>query len=196
MIQDVSIGEMLNQSIAVLTKPSIASFEQFEKRGGMREALVYVGVAAVVAAVVGFVFGLLGGIANAFLALIFGFISPIVGFFVFAFVLYFVAQQQGGTGTQDEVFYTAALYTAPLLAITAVIGGIPFLSCLLLPVTIVLLLYQAYLGYLAARASMNIDQTKAIIAVVVAILATWVVGAVVGAIRVGLAVGASAVRGR
>ena len=47
MIQGVSVGDMLNQSMTVLTKPSVQSFEQFEKRGGQREALIYVVIAAV-----------------------------------------------------------------------------------------------------------------------------------------------------
>src|SRR5262249_32592899 len=82
---------------------------------------------------------------------------------------------QGGTGTQDEVFYTCALYTAPLLAIVGVVGAIPVIGCLFAPVSLVLGLYQIYLGYLAARASMNLDQNKAIISVVAAIVAQWIV---------------------
>src|SRR5688572_16856310 len=121
MVQGVSISEMLNQSTTVLTKPSIQSFEQFERRGGMREAIVYIGVAAVLAGAAGLVFGLLtGGIGGAIAGLITGLVPPLISFFVFTFVLYFVGKQQGGTGTQDEVFYTCALYTAPLLAVTGV----------------------------------------------------------------------------
>jgi hypothetical protein len=40
MIQGVSINEMISQSMTVLTKPSVQSFEQFERRGGQREALI------------------------------------------------------------------------------------------------------------------------------------------------------------
>ncbi len=196
MIQGVSISEMLAQSITVLTKPSVASFEQFEKKGGMREGLIYVGVAAAVVAVVGFVFGLFSGIVGALVGLIAGFVGPIVGFFIFAYVLYIVGKQQGGTGTQDEVFYTASLYTAPLLAITGVVGRIPVLGCLLAPVTLVLAIYQAYLGYLAARSSMNLDQQKAIISVVVAILAQIVVGAIIAAIFAAIAFAGAAASGR
>ena len=81
-------------------------------------------------------------------------------------------------GTQDEVFYTTALYIAPIMAVTGVVGAIPFISCLFAPVSIALAIYSAYLGYLASRSSMNIDQNKAIISVVVAVLATWFVTAV------------------
>jgi hypothetical protein len=175
MVQGVSISEMLNQSTTVLTKPSIQTFEQFERRGGMREAIVYIGVAAVLAGLAGLVFGLLGGLGGAITGLITGLVPPLLNFFVFAFVLYYVGKQQGGTGTQDEVFYTCALYTAPLLAVTGVVGAIPLINCLFAPVSLVLGIYQIYLGYLAARSSMNLDQNKAIISVVAAIVAMWIV---------------------
>jgi hypothetical protein len=176
MVQGVSISEMLNQSTTVLTKPSIQSFEQFERRGGMREAIVYIGVAAVLAGAAGLVFGLLtGGIGGAIAGLITGLVPPLLSFFVFSFVLYFVGKQQGGTGTQDEVFYTCALYTAPLLAVTGVVGAIPLINCLFAPVSLILGIYQIYLGYLAARSSMNLDQNKAIISVAAAIVAMWIV---------------------
>ena len=179
MIQGVSVGDMLNQSMTVLTKPSVQSFEQFEKRGGQREALIYVVIAAVLVGVVGLAFGFLGGFVGAIAGLLRG-VFALLGFYVFAFVLSYVGKQQGGTGTQDEVFYTAALYTAPILAVTGVVSAIPIIGCLALPVTFALGIYQIYLGYLAARSSMNLDQNKAIITVVAAIVAQFVVAVFIG----------------
>lgn len=182
-----SIGEMLNQSIVVLTKPGVSTFEQYERRGTMRDGLIYVAVAAAIAGLVAFVFGVFGGIMSALGALIGAILTPVVSYFIFAYVLYFMGKQQGGTGTQDEVFYSTALYVAPLLAITGAISNIPLINCLFLPFALVIWIYQLYLGYLASRASMNIGQNAAIISVVVAILAQIVVGwvivdALVGAI--------------
>jgi hypothetical protein len=192
MVQGVSISEMLNQSTTVLTKPSVQTFEQFERRGGMREAIVYIGVAAVLAGIAGLVFGLLGGIGGAIAGLVRGVLPPLISFFVFTYVLYFVGKQQGGTGTQDEVFYTCALYTAPLLAVTGVVGAIPLINCLFAPVSLVLGLYQIYLGYLAARSSMNLDQNKAIISVVAAIVAMWIVSvAILGTVFAAIFAGAA-----
>jgi hypothetical protein len=179
MIQGVSVGDMLNQSITVITKPSVATFEQYERRGGQREALIYVIIAAVLVGVVGAVFGLIGGPVGAIVGLLRG-VFALVSFYVFAFALHFMGKQQGGTGTQDEVFYTTALYTAPILAVTGVVGAIPIIGCLAAPVSFVLWIYQCYLGYLAARSSMNLDQNKAIISVVVAIVAQIVVGFIIG----------------
>jgi hypothetical protein len=196
MIQGVSINEMLNQSVTVLTKPSVQSFEQFERRGGQREALTYVGVAAALAGIVGGVFGLLtGGVGGLLAGLLAGIILPLIGYFVFSFLIYTIGKSQGGTGTQDEVFYTTALYTAPILAITGVIGAIPLLNCLLLPATFVLGLYQIYLGYLATRSSMNLDQNKAIITVVLAFVAQLAIGFVIGLVFAAIGIGAAAASG-
>ena len=181
-----SLPEMISSSVAILTRPSIHTFEQYEKRGGMRDALIYVGAAALIAGLVSFVFGLLGGISAAIGALIVALVGAIVGFLVFAFAIYFMGRQQGGTGTQDEVLYTTALYAAPLGAITGVINAVPVLNCLLIPLTLAITIYQIYLGYLATRSSMNLDQTKAIITVVVAYLAYFVVNLLLGGLLAGL----------
>ena len=194
MIQGVSINEMISQSMTVLTKPGIQSFEQFEKRGGKREALIYVVIAAVLVGVVGLVFGLLGGLAGAAVGLLRG-VFALLGFYIFAFVLNYVGKQQGGTGTEDEVFYTAALYTAPILAVTGVVGAIPIIGCLALPVTFALGIYQIYLGYLAARSSMNLDQNKAIITVIAAIVAQFIVAVFIGGAILTAIIGATAASG-
>ncbi len=187
IVQGVSISEMLNQSIKVLTRPSITTFEQYEKRGTRREALIYMAVAAAVGAVVALVFGVLGlflpneyGFSDMIGDFLGAFIGPVAGFFVFAYVLHWMGRQQGGTGTQDEVFYTVALYAAPILAINGVFANIPFINLFYLPIWFVLTLYQLYLAYLASRSSLNLrDDTKAIISVVAAILAQWLVMALV-----------------
>ena len=199
MVQGVSISEMLNQSTTVLTKPSVQSFEQFERHGGMREALTYVGVAAAFSAALSFIVGLVGGFGLAIFGLISGLIGPLVGYFVFSYALFWIGKQQGGTGTQDEVFYTTALYTAPIQAISGILGAvfrvIPLLACLAFPIPIALAVYQAYLGYLAARSSMNLDQNKAIISVVVAFIATIVAAGIITGILGAIFLGGAALSG-
>lgn len=195
IVQGVSISDMLNQSKVVLTKPSVESFEQFERRGGTREAIVYVGTAAAIAGVAGLLFGLLGGISGAVTGLITGLVAPLLNFFVFAYVLTFVGKQQGGTGTQDEVFYTCALYVAPIAAVSGVVGAIPLLNCLFAPVSLALGLYQIYLGYLASRSSMNLEQTPAIISVVAAIVAQWIVWFLVFGLLLATVLGTAAATG-
>jgi len=196
MIQGVSINEMISQSMTVLTKPSVQSFEQFERRGTQREGLIYVGVAAALAGIVGAVFGLLtGGIAGLIGGLVIGIVGPLLSYFVFSFLVYTIGKSQGGTGTQDEVFYTTSLYTAPILAVTGIVNAIPFLGCILLPATFILGIYQLYLGYLATRSSMNLDQNKAILTVVLSIIAMWIAGAILTFILAAVGLGAAAASG-
>ena len=182
MVQGVSINEMLNQSIQVLTKPGVETFERFERHGGQREATIYIMIAAAISAVAALVFGLLNGIAAALLNAALGFILAVVGFYIFVFLVYFIGKQQGGTGTQDEVFYTMSLFVAPIQAVTGAVGAIPLLGCLALPATFALGIYQIYLGYLGVRSSMNLDQNKAIITLVLAFIAQLIIGFIIAAI--------------
>ena len=185
--QQTNVNGMINQSIDVLTNPSIATFEKYEKIGKTQEALIYVGLASVIAGVLSFLATLIWlGLGWAFSALISGIIGTILGFAVFALAIFYIGKSQGGTGTQDEVFYTASLIAAPLQAlggvVTALIAVFPPLACLALPASLVIAVYQAYLGYLMTRSSMNLEKNPAIITVVLAVVATWVVSAVVGSI--------------
>jgi len=196
MIQGVSINEMISQSMTVLTKPSVQSFEQFEKRGGQREALIYVGVAAVIGAVLSAIFGLIGGgITGAIGGLIGGLVLPLLSFYVSAWLIYTVGKAQGGTGTQDEVFYSIALYLAPILAINGVIGSNVLFACLAFPVSLALGIYGIYLGYLAVRSSMNLEQNKAIITMVLAFVAQVVIGIIVASVLGAVGLGAAAASG-
>lgn len=179
MIQGVSLSEMINQSMNVLTKPGVATFEQYEKRGGQREALVYVGTAAAIGAVVALLFGFLNGIAFALIAFVGALAIPLISFFVSALLIHFIGTSQGGTGTQDEVFYTNSLYMAPILAISGAVNNIPLLACLAFPFTLALGIYQIYLGYLAIRSSMNLDQNKAIITMVLVFIAQVLINMVI-----------------
>jgi len=182
MVQGVSINEMLNQSIQVLTKPGVETFERFERHGGQREATIYIMIAAAISAAVALVFGLLNGIVAALLGAVFGFVLAVVNFYIFVFLVYFIGKQQGGTGTQDEVFYTMSLFVAPIQAVTGAVSAIPLIGCLALPATFALGIYQIYLGYLGVRSSMNLDQNKAIITLVLAFIAQLIIGFIIAAI--------------
>jgi hypothetical protein len=196
MIQGVSVGDMLNQSMTVLTKPSVQTFEQYEKRGGKREALIYVAVAAAIGAILSAIFGLIGGgVRGAIGGLLGGLLLPLISYYVSAFLIYTVGKSQGGTGTEDEVFYTIALYLAPILAINGIIGSNVLFACLAFPVSILLSLYGIYLGYLAVRASMNLDQNKAIITMVLAFVAQVVIGIIVTTVLGAIGLGAAAATG-
>ena len=186
MIQGVSIPEMVNQSVTVLTKPGVSTFEQFERSGGQREGMVYVGTAAAIAAVISLLVGVFTmGIAGGIISGIAAFILPLVGYFLSGTLIHYIGTTQGGTGTKDEVFYTISLFLAPILAINGTIGNIPLLNCIALPATLALGIYQIYLGYLSIRSSMNLDQNKAIITMVV----SWIVQVIALSILAGVVAG-------
>ena len=181
-----NLSEMVNSSINVLTRPSVSTFETYERRGNLQSALIYVGVAALIA-------GLLGAIGGGFLGLLAGFVGALVGFIVFTYAVFFIGRSQGGSGTYDEVAYTFSLFSAPLTVISAVLGligrVIPLLGCIVgLPLGLVLLVANIYLGYLAVQSSMNLtDKTKAIITLVAAAILSFIVNLVIASIFGGAA---------
>jgi hypothetical protein len=194
MIQGVSINEMISQSMTVLTKPGIATFEQYERRGGQREAMTYVSVAAAIGAIVALVFGVVtAGVVPGIIGAVVAFLLPVISFWISATLTHWIGTQQGGTGSKDEVFYTLGLFMAPILAINGAVGAIPILGCLALPLTLALGIYQIYLGYLAVRSSLNLDQNKAIITMVLVFVAQVVISMIVGFIVAALGFGAASV---
>ncbi len=180
IVRGVSLREMFAQSMVVMTQPNIASFERFERSGGIREALTYVGVAAGAAALAGLIFGIFGGVGAAILGAVSGGLSVILGYAVFSALIYLAGKQFfNGTGTQDEVFYSTALYTAPIQGAIGIVSAIPVLGLCLAPVSLILGLYSVYLGYLASRASMNLTQNNAIFTAIIAFVGTFIIQAVV-----------------
>lgn len=166
-----SLGEMVSSSIVVLTQPSIPTFERFERRGGLQQALIYVAIGAVITGLV----SIFGGIAAA----IAGLVGALLGFVVFAFATFYIGKALGGTGTLDEVAYSFALFSVPLSVIGSILGLIPIINII---VGLVLLVLQIYLGYLAARSSLNLDGGRAIATLILAALASTVVVGIIGGI--------------
>ncbi|HEY0604952.1 MAG TPA: YIP1 family protein [Herpetosiphonaceae bacterium] len=165
-----SLSEMFNSSIAVLTKPSVAPVEMYERRGTLQTALIYVAIAAVVGAVI----GLLGGIAGA----VGSFVSVFITFLLFTGTTYYVGKSQGGTGTFDEVAYTFSLFWVPLsLASTVIITilAITIVGLCLVPfVALAVLVAQVYFAYLAVQSSMNlVDRNKVLITLAAAAVVTF-----------------------
>lgn len=181
-----NLSEMVNSSINVMTRPSVSTFETYERRGSLQSALIYVGVAALIS-------GILGAVSGGVLGLLAGLVGALVGFVVFTYSVFFIGRSQGGTGTFDEVAYTFSLFMAPLTVIGAVLGllgyVVPILgACVAFIVGIGLLVLQVYLGYLAVQSSMNLtDKTKAIITLVAAAIISFIVNLVIASIFGGAA---------
>lgn len=196
LIQQTTLAEMAAQSRDVITNPSVATFERYEKRGSIGTAGVYVLVAAVLAGVLTFIPALIGpGGQNPLLVLVGGVVGALINFVVFTGLVYYLGKAvAGGTGTWDEVAYSFALFIAPLAvlsgAVTLVVGllgWIPLLGALVgiagAVVAIAVLLAQVYFGYLAVQSSMNIaDPSRALVVLVGSALAAGVAALVLGAL--------------
>ena len=147
-----SVGEMVAQSRDILTNRSVATIEKYEKAGGLQEALIYVGIAAAITGI----FGLFGGIG----AFIGGILSTLIGFFVFTYLVYWIGNQQGGSGTYDEVAYSFALFYAPISVLGAVVAlllTITIIGIFLLPlVGLLVIVANVYFAYVAAQSSLNL----------------------------------------
>jgi uncharacterized membrane protein len=174
-----SLSETFNNSIAVLTKPSVATFELYERRGTLQTALIYVAIAAVVGAL----FGLLGGLTGALSS----FVSVFVSFLLFTGTTYYVGKTQGGTGSFDEVAYTFSLFWVPLSLLATVVTIVLTITivgiCLLPIVAIAALVAQVYFAYLAVQSSMNlVDTSKVLITLGAAAVVTFLGNLIVSSI--------------
>ncbi|NOK61086.1 MAG: DUF1282 domain-containing protein [Chloroflexi bacterium AL-W] len=185
-LPSVSIPEMINQSKIVLTKPSVTTFEQYERQGNVTSAAIYVGIVAVITGLLGFFPALLfENFATALGGFLAGIISTLLGFFVFTGLVYYIGQRQGGTGTFDEVAYTFALFWAPLALLSSLIVlilTITIVGLLLVPlVAIAAIVLNIYFAYMAVQSSMNLrDQSKILLTLVSAGVGAIVIQLLVG----------------
>ena len=174
-----SLQTMFAQSTAVLSQPSVATFERFETSGGVQQAYTYVVVAAVVSAVIAAIFAPFHHDVTFFGQLFSRLLLIPLGFAVFTGAVYAIGKALfKGTGTYAEVAYTFALFYVPLSIVGTLIGIIPILGWLagiLIAVAIV------YYGYLAVQSSMNIRTNgEAIALLVLSGVAYFLVYAIVG----------------
>lgn len=178
-----TVTDMFAQSTAVLSQPSPATMERFERRGGLTQAFTYVALAAVVSAVISALFALMPwhsglGFFGQFVT---NLISIPVSFLVFTGAVYLIGKNLfKGTGTYPEVAYTFALFYVPLSIVSTIIGVIPVLGWL---VSFLIGLVMIYFGYMAVQSSMNIrDTAQAVGTLVLSWLASFLVAGVVAGI--------------
>jgi hypothetical protein len=88
-----------------------------------------------------------------------GLIGGIIGAMLYAALVQVVAKMLGGTGTFEKLFYGFTAYGAPLGMVTSVIGAIPFIGCLGIPLGI----YGIVLNVIANQAANEYDTGKAVI---------------------------------
>ena len=179
MTANSSIPEMLRQSRTILTSPSVATFERFEGRGNLADALIYVTIAAAITGVFGLTEGVGGFLRNI--------IGALLGFLIFAYLVHWIGSRRGGSGSLDEVAYSFALFWAPLSVLVGVVSfilAITVVGIILIPlVALAALVINVFFAYLAVQSSMNLEGGGPTWSVLImAALASFVLNLIIAAI--------------
>jgi hypothetical protein len=183
---------MMKASWAVLLRPSVATFEEFEQ-DDLRSATLYVLMGEVIAAVLGALSSVIHRFFmdeqtrqfqerygnNSFFTIASG-SHPLVAmgsnlvatmglFFLYLSLLYLLGRSFGGTGTFGQLCYDTSLYWMPIAVIGALVGVISFgpLRFISTVALLLLVLYNFYLIYLSIRAGMKLPSDKAILIIAI-----------------------------
>lgn len=108
-----------------------------------------------------------------------GLVGGVIGALIYAALVMLVARALGGSGSFEKLFYGFTAYGAPLGMVTSVIGAIPIVGCLGLPLGI----YGLVLNVIANKAANEFDTGKAVISslapgLVIALLCCCVVAVI------------------
>jgi hypothetical protein len=172
--------EMINGSVAVLTKPSVATFEEHE-RNNLTWALIYSVLAGVVNAIIAAIAATLGlgaaaatgdfaggeaaavggGIVATVLVTIF---ITVLGLLIAWGITYALGRAFGGTGQFGELAWGLALFGAPLTVAGSLLNLIPFVGGI---AAFALVIYNLYLTYLAIQSGMNLPSNKALYVILI-----------------------------
>jgi hypothetical protein len=172
--------EMINGSIAVLTKPSVPTFEEHE-RNNLTWALIYSVIAGVVNAIFAAIAAALGigmGAATGDLSgaeaagtgagivggVFFAILFTVIGLLIYWGIIYGLGRAFGGTGQFGELAYGLSLFSAPLTVISSILNLIPFVGGI---VSIAVAIYSIYLTYLAIQSGMNLPSNKALYVILI-----------------------------
>lgn len=195
--------QMLNGSIAVLTRPSVSTFEEHE-RNNLNWALIYIGIGAVITAILNVIAAAIRppltpeqiqqiedqfgstGLADSMLAaqqppnlvgaIVGGLLSAIIGYLIYTGIVYLLGKAFGGTGQFGELAYDISLFYAPLEVFGALLGVLAIgpLACLTVVAAIAVWAYRLFLTYLGIQAGLNVPGNKALMVMVIIAVATLV----------------------
>ena len=185
--------EMINGSIAVLTKPAVSTFEEHEKNN-LAWALIYSVIAGVINAIIAAIGAAIGlnrvdtsgldpemaaaaqpGIASAIIG---GIVGTVVVLLISWGITYALGRAFGGTGQFGELAWDLALFGAPLTVIGSVLGLIPFIGGI---AALALGIYNLYLTYLAIQSGMNLPSNKALYVILIEFAIILVLALCIGA---------------
>jgi len=174
-----SIGKMISQSREILTRRDVATFDKYEKDGTLRDAIVYIAIAAALSGLAGLAQGPANFVGNVLIT--------VFGFLVFVYLVHWLGTQRGGTGTLDEVAYSFALFWAPISVLTSIVTVllvITLVGIFLIPLLVIAaLVVNVWFAYLATQASLNLEPGgKTWSVLLLAAIGSFVVNLLVGAL--------------
>jgi len=157
--------EMINGSIAVLTKPSVATFEEHEK-DNLTWALIYSVIAGVINAVLAAIGLLISGAEGASIggAIGGGIIGTVIVLLISWGITFGLGRAFGGTGSFGELAWGFSLFGAPLTVASRILNLIPFIGGI---AALALAIYNFYLSYLAIQSGMNLPSQKALYVILI-----------------------------
>jgi large-conductance mechanosensitive channel len=166
------IQEMVNGSIAVLTNPSVQTFERHE-RDNLGWALIYAAIASVINGILLLIGTTITQQSNPIFTILGGVFGTIIGSLVGWGFIYLLGQAFGGTGSFGELAWGISLFSSPLSVAQFIVSYIPFVGWIL---SLALVIYGIYLNYLAIQSGMNLPSQKALyisIILLVILLLFW-----------------------
>lgn len=163
--------QMINGSIAVLTRPSASTFEEYEQNN-LGWALIYSLIASVINAVITWIGSLLflqqmpgfepGTVTTG--PILLGLIATVIGLLLYWGIVYLLGRAFGGSGEFGELAYCFALFSAPLAVIGTMASIIPWVGGV---VALAVWIYSLYLTYLAIQSGMNLPANKALYVILI-----------------------------
>lgn len=173
--------EMINGTVAVLSRPSVSTFEEHEK-DNLGWAVLYYVIAAVINGIITAITypftsarlqsqfaELPGGTAQAANPGIVGsvvgsIIGTLIILFLYLGLVYLIGRAFGGTGNFGELAYDIALFGAPLSVAANIVNIIPFVGWVL---GLAIFVYNIYLTYLGIQSGMNLPKDKALYVILI-----------------------------
>ena len=122
---------------------------------------------------------LLAGFSSLFIlacGLPFTVIASILGMLLFAGLIHFIAGALGGSGSFRQLLYVFAVISAPFSIVSALLGLIPFVNCLTIP----LALYVVVLNILAIKVVHRISWGAAMGTIIVLLFVFVLFAVVIG----------------
>lgn len=100
-----TLSSMIGQSMQLLSKPSVQTFEQLEDKGKVREAVIYVAAGSVITGLLGLGAGLGGFIA--------GILTTIIGFLVFTYLIFYIGKARAVRAASTRWPTVSRCFTCP-----------------------------------------------------------------------------------